>query len=104
MSTDILELLKLKEAEMEASIDEARGEAKAIKEEALNKTALIKDRAEEELVKELESWRSREAEALEEEERRILEGAGEKAKVLREMAARRRGEAIELVKKHILGG
>ena len=104
MSRDILDILKVKEGEMDALIEAARSEALVMKEDAALKVAALKAEKEAAISVELSQIEAETLKAMEEEVSGLTGKAESEAKGLRTEAEVKRGLAIDAVGKILLEG
>lgn len=103
-STDILDLLKVKEKEMEDLLDDARVTAKAIKAEVRDRVEEIKKEGEERLNKDIESMRKAAAVELERGARCIKDEARIELQAFESAARERADKAVAFAVNFILEG
>lgn len=104
MPEDILDRLKEKEDEMESLINEARGRASLIREEAARRAKEIKNARLNEIDSEVKEASIREEEHIRKEVFNIEEEARSSIGELRRRGAERKGKAVKEVIRYILEG
>ncbi len=104
MTRDILDILKVKEGEMEALIEAARLEASGMKEEAVKKAEALKAEKEAAVLEELTRIESEALKAMDDEVSGLAGEAESEAKWLREKAEEKRRQAIDGIGEILLEG
>lgn len=104
LENDIISVLRDKETEMEARIEEAKKKAATIREEAAVKAREIKAGSSREIEDSMEPVRRSGEEAIRMEVERVSREAEEAAKELRTKALERRAAAVDLITTFVLEG